>query len=120
MDAGAVTLVDAHRCDADALRSIERMATVFAAVIADLGLHPVGETHWHRFPGPGGITGFVVLSESHLSCHTFPETGFVAFDLYCCRELADWPWEERLRELLGAGEVNVVRVARGRVPVNAP
>jgi S-adenosylmethionine decarboxylase len=113
MDAGEIWVVDAHGCAPDRLRSRRALAAVFDAAIAELGLKPVAPPTWHRFPGPGGITGFVVLSESHLSCHTFPETGFAAIDLYCCRQLADWPWSERLRELLGAECVDVRRVERG-------
>lgn len=120
MEAGTAILVDAHGGDPERLRSPEALGSVFDALVADLDLHPLGETRWHRFPAPGGVTGFVVLSESHLACHTFPETGFAAFDLYCCRVLPDWPWEERLRELLGVSEVRVVRVPRGRLREAVP
>jgi S-adenosylmethionine decarboxylase len=49
----------------------------------------------------------VLLAESHLTIHTFPETGRAAIDLYCCRGAADWPWAERLRESIGARDVTV-------------
>src|SRR4051812_26682465 len=65
------------------------------------------------FPGEGGITGLLLLTESHLACHTFPERGFAAFNLYCCRPGAEWPWPERLRVALGAETVLVRRLARG-------
>lgn len=35
---------------------------------------------------PGGISGFVVIAESHISIHTFPKRGFFTMDLYSCRE----------------------------------
>ena len=65
-------------------------ATCLAAVRA-AGLQPVGEL-FHRFaPAPGaaadapvGITGVVLLAESHLAVHTWPEIAAVTLDVYVC------------------------------------
>jgi S-adenosylmethionine decarboxylase len=114
MDAGREWVVDAFGCDAARLRSAEALGAVFRAVVRDLGLKPLGAPVWHVFPEPGGITGFQLLTESHLSCHTFPEHGHVALDLYCCRQRAGWPWAQRLRELLGADRVRVRELLRGQ------
>ena len=54
-----------------------------------------------------------MLAESHLSVHTFPEHGYAALNLYCCRPIAEWPWQEVLKEMLGASEVVVRTLARG-------
>ena len=110
---GAEWIVDAHGCDPASLRSRDALAGVFARIIDDLSLHPVGEPVWHVFPGEGGITGVQLLGESHLACHTFPERGFAAFDLYCCRPSREWPWKERLGDALGAVTVRVRLLARG-------
>ena len=67
----------------------------------------VGEIRWHQFPPPGGITGLALLSESHLTCHTYPEFRAATFNLYCCRNRDSWSWETTLKEMLGATEVNV-------------
>jgi len=110
---GVEWLVDAHGCAPLALRSRETLARLFERIVAELGLRPAGEAVWHVFPGEGGVTGLLLLSESHLTCHTFPEHGYAGFNLYCCRPRAAWPWEPRLREVLGATSVSVRRVARG-------
>lgn len=39
--------------------------------------------YFHRFE-PQGITGMACLAESHISVHTWPESGFAAFDIYMC------------------------------------
>jgi len=72
-----------------------------------LDLHVLGEIAWHKFEAPGGVSGLALLSESHLACHTYPEHGAATFNLYCCRNRADWPWERMLKEMLGATEVHV-------------
>lgn len=104
---GTEWLIEASGCDAEALRDVGRLRAVFARAIGELGLRVVGEPQWHKFPGEGGVTGLAMLTESHLACHTYPEFGVATFNLYCCRERPEWPWAERLRELIGAGEVSV-------------
>jgi S-adenosylmethionine decarboxylase len=110
---GTEWVVDAHGCDAQALRSRAVLDALFRQVVEELGLRAAGEAVWREFPGEGGITGLLLLTESHLTCHTFPEHGFAAFNLYCCRPRAEWPWPERLRAVLHAQEVSVRRLARG-------
>lgn len=85
---------------------------VFDEVTRDLGLNAIQPAVWHVFPGPAGLTGFVLLAESHLACHTFPEHGSACFNLFCSRPAAAWPWPERLGQLLGAREVDVARLPR--------
>lgn len=110
---GEAIAVDAYGCDEARLRSSDALAAVFDAVVADLALRPLAPARWHVFPGHAGVTGFLLLAESHLCVHTFPERGFAAFDLYCCRPRAPWAWEARLGALLGARRVTVRRLPRG-------
>jgi S-adenosylmethionine decarboxylase len=46
-------------------------------------LTPLGEPRMHIFPG-GGMTGFLMLSESHIAIHTYPEHGYLALDIFSC------------------------------------
>jgi S-adenosylmethionine decarboxylase len=112
MDIGAEWLVDAAGCDAAALTSVDALRALFERIIRELDLHPVHAPQFHVFPAPGGVTGFVMLSESHLACHTYPEHGIATLNLYCCRPRPDWPWAERLVEHLGAAAVDVRMIAR--------
>jgi S-adenosylmethionine decarboxylase proenzyme len=82
---------DLHGCpgtvaaltELDALRGLCRQA------VEQAGLQPVGEL-FHRFPpapgtvAPAGITGVVLLAESHLAVHTWPELASVTLDVYVC------------------------------------
>lgn len=113
MTTGSEWMIDAWQCSAEALRDGERLARLAAAIIDELELNVVGTPQWHQFPAPGGWTGMYLLSESHLTCHTFPELGLATLNLYCCRPRPRWPWEARLQAWLGAGHVDVREVARG-------
>jgi len=107
MTLGTEWLIDASGCDAAALADLDRLREVFESVIHDLNLNVLGEIAWHQFDHPGGVSGLAMLSESHLSCHTYPEFRAATFNLYCCRNRAAWPWEIALKEMLGATEVHV-------------
>ena len=113
MNVGIEWLIDAEGCSARLLRDLGAMKRICNLIVADLELRSVGEPAWHQFPMPGGVTGLVLLTESHLACHTYPESGVATFNLYCCRLRPEWPWEARLTEMLGASRVTVRSLGRG-------
>ena len=87
--------------------------------VAASGLSPVGEL-FHRFPAPGGVTGVVLLAESHLAVHTWPEIGAVTLDAYVCNFGADNSAKAELlmAQLLAAFSARAVtrqRLERGAV-----
>jgi S-adenosylmethionine decarboxylase len=71
------------------------------------------ETAFHRFQ-PHGVSGVVVIQESHLSIHTWPETGYAAMDFYTCGDHTD-PWAacEYAAKILGAKSMLTTEVKRG-------
>lgn len=117
--AGVEWIVEAFGCDPDRLRSETDLRGLCEQLLADLTLTRVGDPLWHRFPGPGGVTGLYLLAESHLACHTYPEHELATFNLYCCRPRSRWPWEARLADVLAAARVLVREVPRGVPPTEA-
>lgn len=115
MIVGTEWLIEASGCNVAALRDEAVIRTILSDVIADLGLRPIGSL-WHKFPGEGGVTGLIGLTESHLACHTYPEHQTATFNLYCCRTRPEWDWDEHLRAALGAESVNVTKIERGTAP----
>lgn len=73
----------------------------------------VVERRFHRF-SPHGVSGVVVLAESHVAIHSWPELGFAALDVFTCGDAAVG---ERIAEALlvsfAAGEEQVRRIERG-------
>ena len=111
---GCEWLVDAHGCDPVRLADLDTLRGLFSAIVGELCLTPVADAVWHVFPSPGGITGLVPLAESHLTIHTFPETGSATLNAYCCRPRAAAPWRELFGELLEAHAVTASEHPRGR------
>lgn len=114
VQAGAEWLVDALGCLPAPLRDLDTMQRVCAEIVDDLDLRVVGAPHWHQFDEPGGVTGLYLLTESHLACHTYPELGVATFNLYCCRTRPEWNWQSRLVHWLGAQQVEVRSLRRGK------
>ena len=90
---GLQLTADLHGCAARSVAMTD--ATVLRdaclAAVTAAGLSPVGEL-FHRYAPepdaarttPAGITGVVLLAESHLAVHTWPELGAVTLDVYVC------------------------------------
>jgi S-adenosylmethionine decarboxylase len=116
---GREWLIDAGGCDPAALRDPARLRALFDRLTADLRLTPVAPPVWHTFPPPGGVTGFAVLAESHLACHTFPEFGSICVNVFCCRPRADLDAPGLMQELFGASQTLVRSVERSYAPANA-
>jgi len=69
--------------------------------------------NFHKF-SPQGVTGVVIVSESHLSIHTWPEYGYAAIDIFTCGKHTD-PWKalEVLKNALKPKNMNVIEFKRG-------
>jgi S-adenosylmethionine decarboxylase proenzyme len=93
---------DLHGCPADrpVLGDAEALRALCLDAVRAAGLTPVGAL-FHPFPG-GGATGVVLLAESHLAVHTWPELRAVTLDVYVCNLGADN--SDRARRLLAAVE----------------
>ena len=64
------------------MTSAPRLAALCRALVERAGLTPVGEC-FHAFES-AGVTGMVLLAESHLAVHTWPEIASVTLDAYVC------------------------------------
>jgi S-adenosylmethionine decarboxylase len=104
-------LVDAHVADADGLTDAARVRAVARAAVAAGGGHVLDES-LVRFPN-GAITLVLVLAESHLSLHTWPEELLVAIDLFSCGSIDGARVIDVLRSGLGLRDAAVQRIGRG-------
>ena len=68
--------------------------------------------HFHQF-APCGVTGFLLLAESHLSVHTWVDEGFAAFDIFTCGPMNTDKVLEVIREGLHPSHASVRRLVRG-------
>ncbi|MFQ6083133.1 MAG: adenosylmethionine decarboxylase [Candidatus Aminicenantia bacterium] len=80
-------IVEASGCDPKIIGSIEKMQQILVRA-AEVAGAKVWAISFNRLP-PNGVSGVVVISESHISTHTWPELGYVALDIYTCGDAID-------------------------------
>jgi S-adenosylmethionine decarboxylase proenzyme len=109
---GRQVLVEFYHCDAAILNDCEKIAAAMDEAARMAGATVV-EKVFHLF-NPHGISGVVVIAESHLSIHTWPEYGYAAVDLFTCGdEIQPEIAFEYLKRTLRAESVSVMELKRG-------
>ena len=112
MHGGIEWLVDATGCVPAKLRDRGAVTGLLDRIVAAMELRVVS-TAVHVFPGAGGITAMYLLAESHLTIHTFPETGTATLNAYCCTPRGPAAWRALMAEQLGARDVTATEHVRG-------
>ena len=113
---GRHILVEFYDCDPEALndlglveKSMKEAAVAAGSTIVD--------TVFRRF-APHGISGVVVIAESHLAIHTWPEYGYAAVDLFTCGEKVDpWAAHDHLQDVFRARDSEYKELPRGELRV---
>ena len=88
-----------------------RIAQAFRDCVSECGatlLH----IHTHKF-SPQGVSGVAVLSESHISVHTWPEIGYGAFDVFMCGDAQPWRAVDVLARAFETDDIRVKELLRG-------
>ncbi|WP_031500607.1 S-adenosylmethionine decarboxylase [Bryobacter aggregatus] len=113
---GCEWVIEAHGCNPAGLAHPETLNRLFTALVDGMDLHPVQPALWHQFPGSpaggGGVTGLLLLSESHLACHTFPEFSSLCLNVFCCKPRAEYDFKAALHSILGATRISVRKLER--------
>lgn len=114
---GRHLIVELYGCDQNLLNDAEGLKEVMLAAARRAKATIVGAS-FHTF-NPYGISGFVVIAESHLAVHTWPEYGFLSLDIFTCGEEVN-PWEvyNYLTDSFKAENASVLEMRRGFL--NAP
>jgi len=109
---GRHLLVELSDCDRTLLNDQEKLETVMCEAVRLSGAMIV-ETVFHRY-NPQGISGVVVIAESHMSLHTWPEYGYAAVDFFTCGDTVDpFKAHEYLKRSLRAGHAQIREIRRG-------
>jgi len=109
---GRHIIAEIYGCDPEILDDVEQVERIMvdAALVAGA---EVREVAFHKF-SPQGVSGVVVISESHLTIHTWPELGYAAVDVFTCGDRVD-PWDScnYLTEKFKSKHMTVNELKRG-------
>ena len=114
---GVNLLVDFYDCN---LRTIDQLNELEEILLesARISGATIIKSVFHQF-SPQGVSGVVVIAESHFAIHTWPEFGYCAIDIFTCSEDMDTNKAIHfLREKLGAKTVSISETKRGLLDYN--
>lgn len=109
---GRHILVEFNGCDADIMNDVSVIEKEMVDAAKTAGATVINSS-FHHF-SPYGVSGVVVIQESHLAIHTWPEYGYAAVDLFTCGESVD-PWVsfEHLKKSFKASSFSALEMNRG-------
>ena len=108
--AGIHLLIEVY--DGERLDDIDHVRSTLIQAATDIGAEILGE-FFHEFPG-GGVTGVIPLAESHISCHSFPETRYAAVDIFTCGACDPRDGIVALKKGFNTDHIEVTRIFRGK------
>jgi S-adenosylmethionine decarboxylase len=111
---GRHILAEIYGCSFDFLNDVEKVEETMINAALEAGAE-IREFVFHKF-SPQGVSGVVVISESHLAIHTWPELGYAAVDVFTCGDRVD-PWDacNYLVEKFKATSMNATEIKRGLI-----
>lgn len=114
---GQHVLADFFECDVDVLGDVDRVKEYMHQAARRANATIVTE-EFHKF-NPWGVSGAVIIMESHLTIHTWPEYGYAAVDIFTCgKSLLLWEALSYLKEKLGCKKMEYNEILRGKFKMN--
>jgi S-adenosylmethionine decarboxylase len=117
---GSHLMIDGYGGDFDKLNNKEIVYKCLDELPEKLGMHKLTEPEVVECGAvnpkdSGGFSGFAMIIESHISCHTFPYRKFVSIDAYTCKGTIDQDFVVNyFKEAFGLEEVEVNYIVRGK------
>ena len=109
---GKHLIIELFQCDSTLLNDVKTLERHLLAAVQLSGATVI-QPFFHQF-SPHGITGVVVVAESHFALHTWPEYGYCAVDIFTCGDTVNGHVAlDYLKENLGAANASVMEIKRG-------
>lgn len=103
-------LIDGYGCDAGQLADTEHVRRFLDEFPGSISMTKITEPSVHLYKGPvpqdWGVSGFVIIAESHISVHTFPSRKYINIDVFSCKE---FDADKALNELRATFSLETVR-----------
>ena len=106
-------LIDLVDCDPEITKRVEPTREIVMRAAKECGATILNDL-FHQFH-PFGVSGVVVIAESHISVHTWPESGFVALDIFTCGEMQPQVAVDILQKDFRAKGATVKVLVRGQL-----
>ena len=109
--------IDGYGGDPEKLKDVDLIYRFLDEYPTAIGMNkvipPQVYTYRGQTPEDWGVSGFVLIAESHISIHTFPDRQYVNIDIFSCREFDDNARTGDIKEMFSLAEVRVWSMERG-------
>lgn len=109
-------IAEFHLCNPAILNDLELISSIMNRA-AEVSGATIIKPFFHRF-SPHGISGIIVVAESHFAIHTWPEHSYAAVDLFSCGKFGYTDALRSIRDSIECGEYSVYRIRRGNIPAS--
>jgi len=110
-------IIDGYGGDVRKMQDLNLIYELLDSYPSAIGMTKIAPPYVFRYTGVNpehwGITGFVLIAESHISIHTFPERGYVNIDVFSCKEFNAEHAIEDLQARLGLSQIKTYVLDRG-------
>lgn len=108
---GRHLLAEFYNCSSEVLNNENRIAEIMTAAL-ELSKATIVKPFFHKF-SPHGVSGIIVIAESHLAVHTWPEYSFAAVDLFSCGNFDFIETLKFIRDSLKSDNYSIQDIKRG-------
>ncbi len=115
---GSHLILELYSCPADLLDDPQHVASTMTSAVEASGATMI-QPFFHQF-APQGVSGVIIISESHFTIHTWPEYSYAAVDVFTCGDVIDMDVAaETLRHGLQAQSMQKMMLSRGMLDLPA-
>jgi S-adenosylmethionine decarboxylase len=113
-------IIDGHGGDPDQLSDENVVRVILDEVPGIMGMSKITQPMVLRYTGSKpedwGVSGFVMIAESHISMHTFPERGLIWADVFSCKDFDDTPILEEIKKRFSLRGMDIQSIPRNLEP----
>jgi len=115
---GPHLMVDGYNASYEKLASVEAVANFLDMLPAEIEMTKIMPPYVFKYDGGDkpedwGVSGFVIIAESHISIHTFPEKGYFSIDIFSCKDFNVERALNIIREYFETDDLEVRQTERG-------
>ena len=114
---GCHLIIDGYECDAKKLKNLKFIKDLMRRLPRKIGMTRISGPHLIDYKAEkdidSGITGTVILAESHVNLHTFPKRRYVALDVFSCKRFDAKKTAKEMKKAFGIKNIRVKIFDRG-------
>ncbi len=110
-------IIDGYSGNAQKMQDVDFIYQLLDAYPSQIGMTKISPPQVSKYigskPEDWGVSGFVLIAESHISIHTFPERSYINIDIFSCKEFDAEQTIRDLQQQFGLAEIRSYILSRG-------